>query len=425
MNDLSFTSPTNGPTCRSMRRAGAGPAAAGDGPEPSPLTQYLRIARRWKWLILGSIVAALLVGLILTLLTTPLYTGDDRLEISARAPHRQRRERRAREPASVDMEFYQTQYGLLQSRSLAERVARRAAARRQSRLLRDVRRRPTAVRAQRARQARQRAARRADRARARRSTSCCDNVDVSPIRLSRLVDISFTSPDPALVGARSPTPGRSASSSRPRAALRGDLLCAQLPRGTAGAAAPAARGIGARSWSAMPPARRIINIPIAPRRRRAAPQRAVDDRRRPRRAQRRAGAGDRASASRPQSRMRSAAAAPSTRGARTITAIARPAPAPRRGRGRICPAADPVRAGISAGAGACRPDRAARPDASPARKAGSQRALRDAYRDSVDARAGARRAGSRALKAELLDLRRRSIQYNIFQRDVDTNRAAL
>ena len=58
----------------------AGQPGEGDG--PSIVQHYLRIAQRWRWLILGSIAACVALGLVATLLMTPQYTATATIEIS-------------------------------------------------------------------------------------------------------------------------------------------------------------------------------------------------------------------------------------------------------------------------------------------------------------------------------------------------------
>ncbi len=115
-------------------------------PEPSPLTaigwgaerpadrdrsveldlaSYGRILAKNVWILVGAVAAALAIGAAATLLTPPIYTARTTLQID-------------REGGKVvgagdvfptellasDDEFFQTQFGLLRSRSLAERVSR-------------------------------------------------------------------------------------------------------------------------------------------------------------------------------------------------------------------------------------------------------------------------------------------------------------
>lgn len=72
----------------------------------------------------GIILAALGVGLLMTLLAAPQYTAKSRIEISREQKKVTNVEGLESSAADRDLEFYQTQYALLQARSLAERVAR-------------------------------------------------------------------------------------------------------------------------------------------------------------------------------------------------------------------------------------------------------------------------------------------------------------
>lgn len=159
------------------------------------IRQYLRIALRWRYVIIGITAACFLLGLIATLLMTPKYTATATVEISREADKVTDFQGVQRDAGIADQEFYQTQYGLLKSRSLSERVAT------QLRLVDDPKffelfgvisdkpafqivngRYPVNGRAERQRVA---------------GTILRKNLSVNPARLSRLVDIAFTSPDAA------------------------------------------------------------------------------------------------------------------------------------------------------------------------------------------------------------------------------------
>ena len=158
------------------------------------LRQYLRIALRWRYVIIGAVVSCILLGTVVTLLMTPKYTATATIEISREADKVTNIPGVDREASVADQEFYQTQYGLLQSRSLSERVAR------QLRLVDDPKfyqmfgatsndpafqlvngRYPVSGQA-----IRQRAA----------GEILLKRLNVDPTRLSRLVDLHFTSPNP-------------------------------------------------------------------------------------------------------------------------------------------------------------------------------------------------------------------------------------
>lgn len=158
------------------------------------IRQYLRIAMRRRYAIIGAVAVCLVLGLIATLLMTPKYTASATIEISREANQVTNFQGVERETSVADQEFYQTQYGLLESRSLSEWVAT------QLRLIDDPKfyerfgvssdepafvlvnsRYPAAGRATRQRVA---------------GEILRKHLTIAPTRLSRLVDIRFTSPDP-------------------------------------------------------------------------------------------------------------------------------------------------------------------------------------------------------------------------------------
>ena len=114
------------PNLRAGAAAAAAPAIAvrDDSPEAVPvIRQYLRVAMRWRYVILGATIACGLLGLIVTLLMTPKYTAFTTVEISRESDKVTDFQGVERETSIADQEFYQTQYGLLKSRSISERVA--------------------------------------------------------------------------------------------------------------------------------------------------------------------------------------------------------------------------------------------------------------------------------------------------------------
>lgn len=168
-----------------------------DVQETSPLARYFRIVRRWRWVIIGSIVAGIAAALILTLLATRQYSASVTIEIAREEARIVNVEGVQPEAGSRDQEFYQTQYGLLRSRSLAERVAR------ELRLMDDrafldlygITDTPGVLSSERPLD-------NSAGARERRLRLVADlllkHLTVSPERLSRLVEVTYTSPDPQL-----------------------------------------------------------------------------------------------------------------------------------------------------------------------------------------------------------------------------------
>lgn len=169
------------------------PADGGDEGTPI-IRQYLRIALRWRYVILGAVIACGILGLVVTLLMTPKYTATATIEISRESSQVTNFQGVERETSVADQEFYQTQYGLLQSRVLAERVAN------QLNFVNDpsffelfrVKQDDPAFRQTNGRfggdgrLVRQRIA----------GEILLEHASIDPTRLSRLVEIRFTSPDP-------------------------------------------------------------------------------------------------------------------------------------------------------------------------------------------------------------------------------------
>lgn len=169
----------------------------GAGSAPAPLLQqYLRIGRRWRYVIIGTMAACLLLGVIVTLLMTPKYTATTTVEISRDSDKVTDFQGVERETSVADQEFYQTQYGLLRSRSLSERVAVQLALVDDPSFYKSLKisSRDPALQLVNGRYP---AFGRATRQRIAGST-LLRNVSIDPTRLSRLVDIRFTSPDPVL-----------------------------------------------------------------------------------------------------------------------------------------------------------------------------------------------------------------------------------
>ena len=162
----------------------------------SPTIEKVWLAiNKYRIDILIIVALALLVALLATLLTTPEYTATSRIEISRQQERVTNLDSLQPDTAGQDLEFYQTQYSLLEARSLAERVVRA------ERLTSDKAFLavygldegsgfgPGAT------------SRSASDRRALERTIAdilVENIQVSPVRNSALVDVSYTSPDPAL-----------------------------------------------------------------------------------------------------------------------------------------------------------------------------------------------------------------------------------
>ena len=164
-----------------------------EGGDGFDLREYWRILNKRKWVVISVLVACVALGAIYTLMKTPLYTATVRLQID-------RNVTKVVEGGNVTpmessgLEFLKTQYELLQSRTLAERVATSLRLGDDESFLNPKGASligtvkgwvvPT-----------EGSQRRVDRERAA-AAIVLDNRTVSPIAGSRLVDLSYADPDP-------------------------------------------------------------------------------------------------------------------------------------------------------------------------------------------------------------------------------------
>lgn len=149
---------------------------SGLGAQDLNLTTILRIISEWRWLILGAVAVAVAAAIVYTLLATPLYRSTAVLEINP--PAVEILEDAKAGGVANDRDYLATQYGLLESRSLAERVAQ------ELNLASDENFVP------------------ADADRAARLKMATNklraNFEVEPIQQSRLIRIHYVSESPAL-----------------------------------------------------------------------------------------------------------------------------------------------------------------------------------------------------------------------------------
>lgn len=165
-------------------------------PELSIVAQYLRIIRRRKWLIIGALLSGIVLGALFNLISQREYTANSTVEIARDDARVVDVEGVRSEVTTADQEFYQTQYGLLRSRALAERVAKNM------RLSRDQAFRD-AFDLSGESSSEAGASVGSSRAQAAEELEVIRDillkaVAIAPQRNSRLVDISVTTPDPAL-----------------------------------------------------------------------------------------------------------------------------------------------------------------------------------------------------------------------------------
>ena len=87
------------------------------------LPTLARIVYQWRWLVLGAVAAGLAGAILITLLTTPQYRAWVTLEANPPTVSVSDEQSRERELASNSYDFVQTQVGLLSSKSVAARTA--------------------------------------------------------------------------------------------------------------------------------------------------------------------------------------------------------------------------------------------------------------------------------------------------------------
>lgn len=155
----------------------ASPGYGGAGRLELNVGTLLYIFWLWRWLLIGAAALGIAGGVITTLMTTPLYRSTATLELNPPVVEVIDGEKSGRSAAS-DYEFLPTQYGLLESRALAERVAQ------DLNLASDA----SLVSQDQSREARQNQA----------VAIVSGGLTVEPTERSRLVNISFSSPDPVL-----------------------------------------------------------------------------------------------------------------------------------------------------------------------------------------------------------------------------------
>lgn len=166
-------------------------SADGEGsPRGARLKRLVRLAVRWRWVLIGGLALGAVLGGLVTLLTPRQYASTARLQISRETAQVVSLGAVSRDVSIGDQEFYQTQYGLLRARALAQRVARDLGAVDDPAFFAmfgksdEFARNPSPA------------------GRTRRNEAAgrilLDHVEVAPIHGSSLVDVQARSPSPAL-----------------------------------------------------------------------------------------------------------------------------------------------------------------------------------------------------------------------------------
>ncbi len=92
------------------------------GEKEVDLLEYWRVILKRKWTVLGAFVIVLLTGLMATLLTTPIFRATAVVQIERQAMRMVNVPGVDAAEAPYDREYYETQFQLLRSRSMAEKV---------------------------------------------------------------------------------------------------------------------------------------------------------------------------------------------------------------------------------------------------------------------------------------------------------------
>ncbi|HEX6660799.1 MAG TPA: polysaccharide biosynthesis tyrosine autokinase [Sphingomicrobium sp.] len=111
------------------------PYAPGQAPQLQPgqrsysaasildLPTFLRIVQHWRWLILGAVALGIAFAIIVTLLTTPIYRAWVSLEVNPPSFDVNEEQSKQRNANPDPYDVVATQVGLLTSKSVAERTA--------------------------------------------------------------------------------------------------------------------------------------------------------------------------------------------------------------------------------------------------------------------------------------------------------------
>jgi len=83
----------------------------------------IRILQHWRWLILAAVAAGLALAVLKTLMTTPVYKTSVTLEANPPSVSVTDEDKRERESVMSSFDFVSTQVGLLSSKAVAQRTA--------------------------------------------------------------------------------------------------------------------------------------------------------------------------------------------------------------------------------------------------------------------------------------------------------------
>ncbi|WP_047549736.1 GumC family protein [Methylotenera sp. G11] len=182
------------------------PAAAVEDEDDDTLDlrEYWRIIVKRKWTVIGFFIIVLVAVATATLLMTPIYRATSVLQIEREAAKVVEFKDAAQTETAGDRDFYQTQYELLKSRTLAERVVekmRPALEREYSEdltLAKESGSAGASGKQSRIDQQQAELLKQEERVKRQLVTVVMNGLTVEPIRNSRLVKLSFDSPSATL-----------------------------------------------------------------------------------------------------------------------------------------------------------------------------------------------------------------------------------
>lgn len=186
MNDITPTFPQDrpeGPGGKLAPRQGtalANPVEVDKPPHQFDVNEAWRILVKWRWLIVGVLIASVAISIIVTIATTPIYRSTVTLQINTQPLQVMEPQQQTNlQPVSRDeASFLATQIGLLSSRTLAERVMRTL----------NLADNDAFVKGYSSREAREGAA----------VSKLMGNLEVTPLRGSTLIMIGYSDRDPVL-----------------------------------------------------------------------------------------------------------------------------------------------------------------------------------------------------------------------------------
>ncbi|SFR98880.1 GumC family protein [Sphingomonas jatrophae] len=127
MSDITPTLPPEAPRGQLVTRGSPALSeaiATEKAPSHLDVNEVWRVLMKWRWLIVGMLIAAVAVSIIITISTTPVYRSTATLEINTQPMQVMQQQTDLTPVARNEAQFLATQIGLLSSRTLAERVMR-------------------------------------------------------------------------------------------------------------------------------------------------------------------------------------------------------------------------------------------------------------------------------------------------------------